>query len=422
MSRRSLTLPPFALLLVALVTGCSAQQSATAGDPAAMPTTATRAVPTPSPSLAVTPGSWFPGGALWVAPRVPASPMPVIVDGTLLAVGEPQTVTARRADGSEAWAFTTPDGSPVMVRVLDRSTVALVAQVQSPGSGASRASWSSTLQVRRAATGEVVKEVTVPAGDQPVNPVSESGLVLPGATAEAPVTVVAADGSTRTVSSVTLDLPTSAGPFPVRSVPSYAVGQVVVHEWAVAENTANAAVDAFGTDPWNSISTHPAGADPSTGQVVAATATRLLVGAWQAKDQPGMAVVAVIDPATGKQIGQPLRCLGVTVPQTPSGVVTSPDGRYVAVTGVAALDATTGRGVCLAATSGAVEVKATAVGDDGMAYGLAGGKPVAVDLTKDQPQVVDLPGAQDSPVAVLGDTAVFRTADDRQLAAYRRTR
>jgi len=36
--------------------------------------------------------------------------------------------------------------------------------------------------------------------------------------------------------------------------------------------------------------------------------------------------------------------------------------------------------------------------------------------------VVDLPGAQDAPVAVLGDTGVFRTADDRALAAYRRTR
>lgn len=67
-------------------------------------------------------------------------------------------------------------------------------------------------------------------------------------------------------------------------------------------------------------------------------------------------------------------------------------------------------------------MKATAVGDDGMAYGLAGGKPVAIDLTKDQPQIVDLPGAQDAPIAILGATAVFRTADDRQLAAYRRTR
>ena len=301
--------------------------------------------------------------------------MPVVVDGTLLTVGEPQTVTARRADGSGAWTFTTPDGSQVVVRVLDRSTVAVVAQVQSPGSGASRASWSSTVQVRRAATGEVVKELTVMAGDQPVNPASESGLVLPGASADAPVTVVAADGFTRTVSPVTLDLPTSAGPFPVLSVPSYSVGRVVVQEWTIAENTANSAVDAFGTDTWNSLATHPAGADPGTGQVVAAAATGLLVGAWHAKDRPGTTLVAALDSGTGKAVGRALACPGATVPQTPSGVVISPDGRYVAVTGVAALDAITGRGVCLVPTSATVEVKATAVGDDGMAYGVAGGSP-----------------------------------------------
>ena len=86
------------------------------------------------------------------------------------------------------------------------------------------------------------------------------------------------------------------------------------------------------------------------------------------------------------------------------------------------VDATTGKGVCLAPTSAVVEVKATAVGD-GTVYGATPeGKPVAVDLTKDQPVVVDLPGAQDAPVAALGDVTVFRTADDRQLAAYRRTR
>lgn len=422
MPRRTITLPALTLLLAALLTGCSTQPPASTGDPAATPATPTKAAPSPSPSVALTPGAWFPGGPLWVAPRVPASPLPVVVDGTLLTAGEPQTVTARRVDGSEAWTFTTPDASPVTVRVLDKTTVALVAQVQAPGSGASRASWSSTVQVSRAATGEVAKEVTVPAGDQPANPASEAGLVLPGATADAPVTVVAADGSTRNVSPVTLDLPTSAGLFPVRSVPSYAVEPVVVHEWTIPENTANAAVDAFGTDAWNSLTTHPAGADPGTGQVVAAAATGLLVGAWQAKDQPGTALVAAVDPGTGKAVGQALACPGATVPQTPAGVAMSPDGRYVAVTGVAALDATSGKGVCLAPTSAAVEVKATAVGDDGMAYGLADGKPVAVDLTKDQPQIVDLPGAQDAPVAVLGDTAVFRTADDRQLAAYRRTR
>lgn len=181
-------------------------------------------------------------------------------------------------------------------------------------------------------------------------------------------------------------------------------------------------MDAFGTETWNSLTAHPAGADPGTGEVVAAAATGLLVGAWQSKDQPGTILVAAVDPGTGKAVGQALACPGATVPQTPAGVAMSPDGRYVAVTGVAALDATTGKGVCLAPTSAAVEVKATAVGDDRMAYGRAGGKPVAVDLTKDQPQIVDLPGAQDAPIAVLGDTAVFRTADDRQLAAYRRTR
>ncbi len=295
MSRQTITLPALALLLAALLTGCSSQPPASAGDPAATPATPTKASPSPSPSVAVTPGAWFPGGPLWVAPRVPASPLPVVVDGTLLTAGQPQTVTACRADGSEAWTFTTADASPVMARVLDKSTVALVAQVQSPGSGGSRASWSSTVQVRRAATGEVVMEVTVPAGDQPANPASESGLVLPGAAPDARATVVAADGSTRTVSPVTLDLPTSAGAFPVRSVPTYSVAQVVVHEWTIPENTANAAVDAFGTDAWNSLTTHPAGADPGTGQVVAAAATGLLVGAWQAKDQPGTALVAAVD-------------------------------------------------------------------------------------------------------------------------------
>lgn len=216
-------------LLVAMsLAACSAEPSA--GPPSATTTTRTTPATSPAASVAVTPGSWFPGGALWVAPRVPASAMPVVVEGTLLTVGEPQTVTARRADGLEAWTFTTADASPVMVRVLDKSTVALVAQVQSLGSGASRASWSSTVQVRRAATGEVVREFTVPAGGQPANPASESGLVLSGATPDAPVTVVAADGYTRSVPPVTLNLPTSAGPYPIRSVPSYSVEPVVMHE------------------------------------------------------------------------------------------------------------------------------------------------------------------------------------------------
>lgn len=304
------------LIVVLAVTACTTQPTPPPGGPLSTPhPTPTKAAP--SPSAAVTPGSWFPVEPLWVAPRVPASPLPVVVDETLLTAGEPQTVTARRADGSVAWTFTTADASPLMVQVLDTSTVALVVQLQSPGSGASRASWSSTVQVRRAATGEVVKELTVPSGDQPANPYSESGLVLPGATPDGPVTVVAADGSTRTVSPVTLNLPTSAGPFPVRSVPSYAVGPVVVHEWSIPENAANSAVDAFGTDSWNSVSTHPAGADPGTGQVVAAAATGLLVGAWQAKDQPGATLVSAVDATTGKAIGQALTCPGATVPQTP---------------------------------------------------------------------------------------------------------
>jgi hypothetical protein len=60
--------------------------------------------------------------------------MPVAVDAVLLFTGQPQTVTPYGADGSRAWTYTSPNAAPVVVRVLDKGTVAIVSRVQSPGS------------------------------------------------------------------------------------------------------------------------------------------------------------------------------------------------------------------------------------------------------------------------------------------------
>ena len=50
-------------------------------------------------------------------------------------------------------SFVTYGAATLLLGVLDKATVALVSQTESPGSGAARASWASTVQVRRAALG-----------------------------------------------------------------------------------------------------------------------------------------------------------------------------------------------------------------------------------------------------------------------------
>lgn len=421
------------ILTAVALTGCSStNQTSSPGSSSSQvtSTTATTQVTdaAPEPVPGVTPGTAFAASPAFVLSSVATNGRPVTVGNLLISATTDGTFAAYDASGKLVWehpSLAGVDGSvkPQIVPLSD-SAVALVAEVETAGSGAGKATRAFNGVVVNAATGQDVKAFAVPITSSPLSPHATAGLVLPpgdGADGQ-PSTVVNPDGSTSSVAPITVTVKGSV----LASTPAYASGGTVVHEWAGTSNSETAAVDGFGTGAWTSFTTHPVGVNATTGQVLAVTLTGRIVAAWaptggtltSGRDD---AIVAVIDAKTGKTVGSPLGCAGVTVQGEANGLV-SPNGTYAAVPSVAAVNTQTGVGICLGATKETYRVeKVSTVTDVGWVYGEVNRKPVQFDLAKaPDTRVEDLPGATSAPTVTVGELVGFIGSDQRTLAFYKR--
>ncbi|SFK76415.1 hypothetical protein [Streptomyces pini] len=146
------------------------------------------------------------------------------------------------------------------------------------------------------------------------------------------------------------------------------------------------------------------------------TAGDHVISSWTAEDDPlGRPVWAVHDLSTGKlEMSAPCRTVERSADAPPRPVL-SANGRY-AVVGALALDFERGRAHCLGETDQRKGVRLLSVGDDGTAYGFAGGggttesAPVAVSLSTGEPEA--LPQGTEVPFLSLPEAGGFSPMAD----------
>ncbi|GAB4076405.1 hypothetical protein [Nostocoides australiense] len=373
----------------------------------------------------VEPGSAFSSAPSFVLSSEATDGKPVTVGNLLISATTDGTFAAYDASGKLVWehpSLAGVDGSvkPQIVPLSD-TAVALVAEVESTGAGAGKATRGFAVTVVNAKTGTDVKAFTVPITGSPLNPHATAGLVLPPGVGGSS-TVVNSNGSTVSVAPISV----TAKGARITSEPGYVSGRTVVHEWANSGTSETAVGEGFGTKTWNSFTTHPVGTNPMTGQVLAVSLTGRIVAAWaptggtltSGRDD---AIIAVIDATTGKTVGNPLACAGVTVQGEANGVA-SPNGTFAAIPSVAAVNTTTGAGVCLGGTKETSPSSRSAPSPtppQGFVYGEVNRKPVQLDLSKaPETKVEDLPGAASAPIVTVADLVGFVGSDEHTLAFY----
>lgn len=419
--------------VTAVLSGCSSTNPSSQPDSSSPPLTSTTTTQVtdaaPSSVPGVEPGTAFAGSPAFVLSSEATDGKPVTVGDLLVSRTSDGTFAAYDGTGKLVWEHPGLAGLDVSVKPeivpLSDSVFALVAEVETAGTGAGKATRAFNGVVVNAKTGADVNTFTVPITGSPGSPLTTAGLVLPpgdGADGQ-PSTIVNSDGSTAPAAPISIN----AKYAPIASTPAYVSGGTVVHEWAGTSSAEVRAVVGFGTKDWTSFATHPVGVDATTGQVLAVTLTGRIVAAWAPTGATGgfgskrEAIIAVLDADTGKTVGSPLACAGVTVQGEANGV-TSPNGTFAAVPSVAAVNTETGVGVCLGASKDVYPVEqVSTVTDQGFVYGEVNNKPVQLDLAHAPNSTVeDLPGATSAPTVTVGELVGFVGSDERTIAFYQR--